>query len=55
MLRLQVLPDLDMASLDKVITQGMNQKKKHEVGPEFVELKFYALPTIDLRLYYYTG
>lgn len=27
----KVFPDLDMNSLDKVITQGMNQKKKHEV------------------------
>lgn len=37
MLSLQVFPDLDMYSLDKVITQGMNQKKKHEVGHELVE------------------
>jgi hypothetical protein len=32
-LYLQALPGMQMTSLNRVIAQGMNEKKRHEVSP----------------------
>lgn len=36
---LQLLPDLHVASINTVLAQGMNSKKKHEVGNLLVLIK----------------
>lgn len=38
---LQVLPDLHVPSLGSVLAQGMNLKKKHEVGIQFLWKQFH--------------
>ena len=47
---LQEFPGLDMTSLNNVLAQGMNRKKKHEVG----KCSFQSLSPVSFFFFYFS-